>query len=106
MHRDHCAGAKFGKSADRFLRVHVNFPSRRGVISADGQQRDIDVVMFADLAKTREKRAVATMEERSALNLDREPAKAAMEVGQKTRAPVITRGEGNLNRTELHSLPI
>ena len=106
MHRHHGPRAEFCERADRFLGVHVNFPSRRRVISPDRQERDINLVVFADLAKPRKKRAVAAVKKRPSLNLDSESAKPAMEVGQETRAPVITRRERDLDRTKFDCLPI
>ena len=91
MHRNHSSCAEFSEGADGFFRIHVNLSPGRSVISPDGEECDIDIVMFADLAKPREKCAVAAVKECSPFDFDSEAAKSSMEISQETRAPVITR---------------
>ena len=81
------------------------FARQRRIVSADGQERDLDVVAFADLFETFEIGSVAAMKYRSAIGSNDEPAKTAMRVGQKTRTPMMCRRQRHAQRPELNRLP-
>ena len=67
------------------------------VVSADWQQRDLDLVAFADFLKPWEISAVAAVKDGATICFDNETAKTAMQIGQKAGAPVMTRRQRNFN---------
>ena len=93
MHRDQHFCAEFDERLDGLLGVHVHLPASRRVVSADRQQRDVDLVALTDFFEAREISAVAAMKNRAAIHSYDESAEAAMAIGQKTRAPMMRGGE-------------
>ena len=106
MHRDESLRFQFNERFDRFFRIHVNFAAANRLVSADGQKRDVDLVMFADFPEAGEESTVAAMKNRSAIHGDGKPAKTAMQIGQETRAPMITGRQRNFDRAEFDRLPV
>src|SRR5437868_15197516 len=84
----------------------MNFSPTRRIIGADWEQRDFDVKAFADFLKSREISAVAAVKNRAAIDLDHKTTKSAMEISEKTRAPVMTRRKRNLQAVEEHAFPV
>src|SRR5258708_38696552 len=76
------------------------------VVGANRQKRDLDVMAFADFLEAGEIDAVAAVKNRATIRFDNETAEAAMQIGQKTGAPVMTRGQRNFQRIERHCLPV
>src|SRR5712675_844124 len=76
------------------------------VVSANRQKRDLDVMAFADFLEPGEIGAVAAVKNRTTIRFDNETAEAAMQIGQKTGTPVMTRGQRNFQRIERHCLPV
>src|SRR6202011_5328177 len=105
MHRHESLRFEFIECAHRFFRIHVHFARERRIVGADRQQRDLDVVTFADFPEALEICGVAAMKNRSATSSDHEAAKAAMRVGKKARAPMMRRRERHAQRAELDRLP-
>src|SRR5205814_10628717 len=93
VHRDQHFCAEFDERLDSLLRVHVHLPAGRRVVSADRQQRDVDLVALTDFFEAREISAVAAMKNRAAIHSYDESAEATMAIGQKTRAPMMRGGE-------------
>src|ERR1700680_1286502 len=106
MHRDHGFRAQFEKRLDRLLRVHVHFATGWRLVSADRQQSDVDLVTVADFLEAGKISAVAAMKNGAAIHHDDEPAKGAMQIGQKSRAPVMARCKGDFQRAKLDRLPV
>src|SRR6266851_823119 len=106
MHRHQSFRAKFRECFHCLFRIHVHLATSRCVIGADRQQRDVDLVMLPDFPEAGKIRAVTAMENGTAPSLDHESAEAAMQISQEPRAPVITRRQGNLERSEFHRLPV
>src|SRR5438094_7064058 len=106
MHRNQGLGAKFEKSLHRFLRVHVNFATAGRFVGADGKQGDIDPVAVADFLKPRKVRTVTAVKNRAAVHRYDKSAEVAMQVCKKSRAPVVTWRERNLERPKSHGLPV
>src|SRR5664279_311688 len=61
MHRDQSFRAKLGKRSHCLFRIHVDLAAGRCVVSANRQQRDIDLITLADFSEAGKKRAIATM---------------------------------------------
>src|SRR5258707_12319298 len=76
------------------------------VVGANRQKRDLDVMAFADFLEAGEIGAVAAVKNRATIHFDNETAEAAMQIGQKPGAPVVTRGQRNFQRIERHCLPV
>src|SRR5207302_3574656 len=91
MHRHQSLRAQLEKRLHGFLGIHVDFAPGRRVVTADRQQRDLDIVPLTDFLEALEVSAVAAMENRAAIHLDDEPAEAAVKIGQETRAPMRAR---------------
>src|SRR5438477_6188363 len=91
MHRHESLRFEFDERFDRFFRIHVDLAAGRRLVRSDGQKRDVDLVMFANLAEAGKKSAVAAVKNRSPIHGNGEPAKTAVQIGQETRAPMITR---------------
>jgi len=106
MHRHERIRAQLEESLHRFLRIHVHFAPGGRVIGSDREQRDVDIVSLADFLEPFEIGAVATMKNGAAIRLDNESAESAMEIGQETGAPMRTGCKRDLERAELHGLPI
>src|SRR5678815_3735504 len=106
MHRNHATCAEFEKGTNCFLRIHVHFATARWVICADRQEGDVDGVPFADFAKAIEIGRVTAMENGTAADLDDEPAEAAVRIVENTRAPMVARGQSNLDPRLLVTFPI
>ena len=80
--------------SDHGVVVHGETVRARSIgeaIVEQAKKRDVDLVMISNLPEAWEKSAVATMKNCPVIHRDREPAKAAMQVRQKTRAPMVTR---------------
>src|SRR5688572_15803184 len=106
MHRDQSVRTKLEKGLHCFLWIHVDLASRRRVVAPNRQQRDLDVVTFADLPESIEVGAVAAVKDVAPIHLQNKAAKAAVEIGQKSGAPVRTRSQRYVDRTQLHRLPV
>src|SRR4029077_10437614 len=105
MHRHQRLRFQLAERTHRFLRVHVRFARERRIVSADGQERDLDVVTFADFFKPLEVRSVAAVKNGSPIGSNDEAAKAAMRISEKARAPMMRRGKRHPQRPELNRLP-
>ena len=106
MHRHQSFCAQFDEGPHRLFRIHVNFAAGRRIVPANGQQRDVDPVMLADFPEPRKEGAVATMENGPIICRDDESAEPAMQIGEKSCAPMITRGERHVDGSEFYLLPI
>src|SRR4030095_11433156 len=106
VHRDQSLGTEFEKCFDRFFWIHVNFPACWRFVSTDGKQSNFDRVAVANFFKAGKVSTVAAVKNGSAIRRNDEPTKVAMQIRQKSRAPVMTRCEGNFERTELDCLPV
>src|SRR5438552_2040470 len=62
--------------------------------------------MFADLSKPGEICAVTAMKNGAPINGDNEAAEPAMQVREKARAPMITRRQRDIDRSQFHRLPV
>src|SRR2546428_9085009 len=91
--------------AHGFFRIHVHFARKRRIVSANGQERDLDVVAFADFLESFEVSAVAAVKNGAPVRADYETAKAAMSISKESRAPMMRRRERNSERAELDRLP-
>ena len=60
---------------------------------------------FADFLESLEIRGVAAMKNRTTICADDKTAETAMRVGQKPRAPMVSRRQRNSQRPELDRLP-
>src|SRR5437762_3459230 len=80
MHRHESFRLQLEESLDRFLWIHVNLAAGGRIVSANGQERDLDVVALADFLEAVEVGAVATMKNAAAIHFDDETAKAAVQV--------------------------
>jgi len=105
VHRDESFRLEFRERLHGFFRVHMYFASKRRIVRTDWQERDLDVVAFADFFESLEIGGVSTMKNRPAIQAKNETAEAAMGVSQKTRSPMMRRCERNSKRTELDRLP-
>ena len=76
------------------------------VVGANRQKRDLDVVAFADFLEAGEIGAVAAVKNRTTIRFDNKTAEAAMQISQKTGAPMMTRGQRNFKRVERYCLPV
>jgi len=106
MHGNQSFGAEFEKGSHRLFRIHVNFATTWRFIGADGKQGNVDLVAFADILESRKVSAVATMKNGAAIHRDDKPAKVAMQVCEKSRAPMVTGRKRNLERSEFNRLPV
>ena len=106
VHRHQSFGAKFQKRFHRFLRVHVSFTAGWRLVSADRKQSDIDLVALADFLEPGEISAIPTVKNGATIHGDDKSAEVAMQVGEKSRSPVMTRRQRNLERPKLHRLPV
>src|SRR5665213_1078317 len=93
-HKNFCA--QILERLHRLVRPHVNFPKRRRVIRADGQQRDFRRNFPADFLEAVKIRAVARVINFPALMLQYKSAVAAMQIAQRPRAPMLARRERHL----------
>ena len=84
----------------------MNFAAGGRVISANGKKCDVDLVAVADFLEPGKVSAVAAVKNRAAIRSDHKSAEIAMQVGEETGAPMVTRSERNLERSELDRLPI
>src|SRR5450759_881037 len=84
----------------------MNFPAGGRFVSTNGKQCDVDLIAVADFLESGKVSAVATVKNRAAIRSDHESAKIAMQVGEETGAPVVTRSERNFERPELDRLPV
>src|SRR5438270_7284205 len=89
MHRHEHLRVQLLERDHRLLRIHVHLAIERRLIRADRQKRDLDIMAFADFLKALEIGGVAAMKNRAAVRADDETTKAAMCVGEKTRAPMM-----------------
>src|ERR1700720_200395 len=90
MHRHERLCFEFIKCAHRFFRIHVHFARERRIVSADRQQRDLDVVTFTDFFKSLEISSVAAVKNGTAVCADDKAAKATMSISEKARAPMMS----------------
>src|SRR5439155_24579493 len=88
MHGYECFCFELIECAHRFFRIHVHFSRKRPTVSANGQERDLDVVAFADFLESFEVSAVAAGKNGAPVRADYETAKAAMSISKKARAPM------------------
>src|SRR5947207_4734969 len=102
VHRDQSSRAQFEKRLNGFLGIHVNLAAGRCVVPADRQERDLDIVAFADFLEAVEVSAIAAMKNRAAIHLDNEAAEDAVKTGEKRRAPMRTRRQRDFDRSRLH----
>src|SRR5437016_13176203 len=75
-------------------------------VGANRQKSDLDVMAFANFLEAGEIGTVAAVKNRATIRFDNETAEAAMQIGQKPGAPVVTRGQRNFQRIERHCLPV
>ena len=106
MHRYQSLGAEFKKGLYCLFRVHVDFATARRFVGTDGKQGDVDPVAIADFLEPRKVRAVTTVKNRAAVHRYDKSAEVAMQVCKKSRAPVVTWRERNLERPKSHGLPV
>src|ERR1700736_3592571 len=106
MHRNQGFGVQLEKGTHCFFRIHVHLAAGRRVVGANRQKRDIYIVMFSDLAKSWEECGVAAVENCSAIDVHRKPTETAVQISEKSRAPMIARRERNLDWSQLHTLPV
>ena len=71
----------------------MNFAAGGCLISADRKQGDVNLVALADFLESGKISAVATMENGATIHGDDKSAKVAMQVREKSGAPVMTRRE-------------
>ena len=90
MHRDQSFGPEFEKGLHRFLWIHVNFAAGRRLIGANRKERDVDLVTVPDFLKPGKVSAVAAVKNRASVRRDNKSAKIAMQIGEESRAPVMT----------------
>lgn len=83
----------------------MNFAAGWRIVRADRQQRDIDPIMLADFPKPRKEGAVAAMENDPTICRNNESAEASVQIGEKSRAPMITRRKRYADRSEFYLLP-
>src|SRR5204863_3130794 len=89
-----------------FLWVHVSFTAGWRLVSADRKQSDIDLVALADFLEPGEVSAIPAVKNGATIHGDDKSAEVAMQVGEKSRPPVMTRRQRNLERPKLHRLPV
>src|SRR5439155_21243731 len=90
MHRHKRFRTQFAKRFNRFFRIHVNLPASRRVVSANRQQSDIDVVIFADFAEPGKVSTVTAMKNGASIDGNDKPAKTAMQISEKSGPPMVT----------------
>ncbi len=105
MHGHECFCFELIERAHRFFRIHVHFARKRRIVSANGQERDLDVVAFADFLESFEVSAVAAVKNGAPVRADYETAKAAMSISKKARAPMMRGRKRDSERAELDRLP-
>src|SRR5205085_3893856 len=105
MHRHECFRVEFIECAHGLFRIHVHFAGERRIVSADRQQRDLDVVTFTDFLESLEISGVAAVKNGTAVSADDKATKATMSVSEKARAPMMRRRKRHAQRTELDCLP-
>ena len=93
MHRDQSFGPEFEEGLDRFLWIHVNFAAGRRFVRANRKEGDVDLVTVPDFLKPGKVSAVAAVKNRASVRRDNKSAKIAMQIGEESRAPVMTRRE-------------
>src|ERR1700686_4897979 len=106
VHRHQFSRAQFKERVDGLFRIHVDFAPGRRVVSADREQRDFDLISLADLFEAGKIRAVAAMKNSAAIHVDDEAAESAMQIGEKACAPMGAGRQRDLQRPELHFLPV
>src|SRR5204863_7151224 len=106
MHRHEFFCAQFQKGLHCFLWIHMHLTPAWRVVGANRQKRDLDVVAFADFLEAGEIGAVAAVKNRTTIRFDNKTAEAAMQISQKTGAPMMTRGQRNFERVERYCLPV
>ena len=84
----------------------MHFATGRRLVSADWQQGNVDFVTVADFLEAGKISTVAAMKNGAPVHRDDEAAKGAMQIGQKSRAPVMARCKRDFQRAELHRLPV
>ena len=84
----------------------MDFTAGRRVVAADREQRNLDVVTLADFLEAVEVGTVAAVKDGPAIDLDDKSAEAAVEIGQKSGTPVRARCQRDVDRAELHRLPV
>src|SRR5438045_3916403 len=89
MHRHERSRFEFVECANRFLRIHVHLAGEWRIVGADRQERDLNVVTFADLLESFEVGGVAAMKNRATIRPDDKTPEAAMRIRQKPRAPMM-----------------
>src|SRR5437667_4480735 len=95
MHRNQGLRMQLKKCFHCLLWVHVNFAAGGRVVSANGKQRNVDLVAVADFLKPGEIGSVVAVRNRATIRGDHNPAKIAMQIREKTCAPVVTRSKRN-----------
>src|SRR5438270_1647093 len=105
VHRDKRSCIQFLERDDRLLGVHVHLAIERGFVRPNRQERDLDVVTFANFLESLEVSGVPAMKNRAAVCADDESAKTAMGVSEKARAPMMRRRQRDAQWTELNGLP-
>src|SRR5207247_10575092 len=106
MHRHQRFCAKLEKRPHRLFRIHVNFAAAWRFIGANRKQSDVDLVVLADVLEPWEVSAVAAMKNGAAVHVNDKPAKVAMQICEKSRAPMMTWRERTLERPEFDRLPV
>jgi hypothetical protein len=84
----------------------VNFAASGRVICPNGKQRQLDLKPIANFSKAREISSVATVENRTAIRSDDEPAEIAVRIRKEPRPPMVSWCERNFERAKLDSLPV
>lgn len=84
----------------------MHFAAGRRIVGTNGQKRDVDLVVLTNFPEAGKEGTIAAMKDCSAVHVNDKPAEATMQIGEKTRAPMITRGQGYFDRAEFYFLPI
>src|SRR5256885_10869982 len=105
MHRHERLRIQLLECDDRLLGIHVHLAIERRFVRANRQERDLDIMAFADFLEALEIGGVAAMKNGAPVRTDDETTKAAMCVGEKTRAPMMRGRQRHAQRAELDCLP-
>ena len=105
VHRDEELGTQIDKGAHRLLWVHMDVATARRFVGTDRHQGDIDFIAFADFLEAFEVGTITAMKHAFARGTDDIAAVIAVDVMNKTGAPMIRRSMNDFELVEGQLVP-
>jgi hypothetical protein len=106
VHGDHLAGFQIQECLHGLLGIHVDLAPAGRVVRSNGHEGDINGEALADFLEAVKIGGIAAMKNGPPSGLDNEAAKPAVRVVQHPRAPMMTRGQCDLDRSMAETLPV